>query len=303
MFILKKFFFSILIFLTYSYLSDQVVFAQNSTIYTQPNFSNCGTLQVKNNLLCVKIDSAQFENLIEFIQKSGFQKLFFEDLDITNSFITLIDSNEIEKVPVQEIMNNYKNICFELIKCNSITPTNAQEIGQTYVIYIESQDMIGIREKYKLNNYYFTPKISIKVNAEAVHGGKLKVQNDLVYVDIDDIEAQKLLKFIQKSGFEQLSLKDVTFSKPFIPVLNSDEIEQVDLPKFLKQFKSLDPFSQSSDLPVFFEPIDCKLITHCDSQQKDKIYLIYVNCAKIYNSRENFKLNNKPIVITVKVKS
>lgn len=170
--ILKKFFVAALLFITHCCFAHEPPFSEAILNYTQNNLPNCGTLKAENGFVYVDVDDKYVHDLIQFIEKSGFQKPpYFGESDLVGAHITVIYPDEMKKYNLDQISESGTTIHFDPIECKLLTPPNWKEIDQVYCILINSPQLDVIREKYGLptREYKFHITIGVKpVTKEAI---------------------------------------------------------------------------------------------------------------------------------------
>lgn len=126
--------------------------------------SNFGTLKSTNGFVYVDIDDKYVHELIQFIEKSGFQKPpYFADPNLVGAHITVIYPDEMKEYSLEQIKEVGTTIYFQPLECNLATPPNWKEIDQVYFIVVDSPQLDQIREKYGLPNREYKFHITIGV--------------------------------------------------------------------------------------------------------------------------------------------
>lgn len=162
---MKKIFVAFLLCLSHWCFSQEPPFSEAILKYTQNNLLHFGTLKNANGFVYVDVDNKYIHELIQFIEKSGFQKPpYFEDKDVLGAHITVIYPNEMEQYNIEKIDEIGLTIFFQPVECKLIIPPNWKEIDQVYFVVVDSPQLDQIREKYGLPNrgYKFHITIGVK---------------------------------------------------------------------------------------------------------------------------------------------
>lgn len=150
---MKIFFVFVLLCISHCCFSQEAPFSEAVLKYTQNNLPNFGTLKNANGFVYLDIDNKYIHELIQFIEKSGFQKPpYFEDIDVLGAHITVIYPNEMKQYNIQQIDETGLTIFFQPVECKLVTPPNGKEMGEVYFLVVDSPQLDQIREKYGLPN-------------------------------------------------------------------------------------------------------------------------------------------------------
>ncbi|MGL4348647.1 MAG: hypothetical protein ACRCSV_04240 [Chlamydiales bacterium] len=161
---MKNFFVTALLCISHCCFSHEPPFSEAVLKYTQNNLPNFGTLKSTNTFVYVDVDDKYVHELIQFIEKSGFQKPpYFGDTDLVGAHITVIYPNEMEQYNLEQINETGSTIFFQPVECKLVTPPNWKEIDQVYFIVVDSPQLDQIREKYGLPNREYKFHITIGV--------------------------------------------------------------------------------------------------------------------------------------------
>lgn len=166
---MKIFFVTALLCLSHCCFSYEPPFSKAVLNYTQNNLPNFGTLKNANGFVYVDVDDSYVYELIQFIEKSGFQKPpYFGDADLVGAHITVIYPNEMQEYSLEQISEAGATIYFQPVECKLVTNPNSKEIDQAYFIVVDSPQLEQIREKYGLPNREYKFHITIGVKPKTV---------------------------------------------------------------------------------------------------------------------------------------
>lgn len=136
--------------------------------YIQKNMQTSGTLRNANGFVYVDVDDAYVHELIQFIQKEGFEEPpYFDGPGLVGAHITVVYPEEMKKYGVKSIEECGTSIYFTPRTCQIVHPPRWQEIDEVYFIVVDAPQLDNLRKKYGLPKREYDFHITIGVKPKA----------------------------------------------------------------------------------------------------------------------------------------